>query len=139
MHEHSVDPSAVPQAMTGGDHRILVCEDNPIALKTIEYSLVKAGFQVLQARDGEEAMRLLKSEKIDLVITDINMPFTKGLELVRYINTQSHMRMPVIIISGINLQETKDHARELGAIGYLTKPFDPKQMVELVRSAIQPS
>ena len=137
MHEHSVDPSAIPQVMTGGEHRILVCEDNPIALKTIEYSLVKAGYQVLQARDGEEAMGLLKSEHIDLVVTDINMPFTKGLELVRFINTRSDMRIPVIIISGINLQETKDHARELGAVGYLTKPFDPKQMLEMVRSAIQ--
>ncbi|MGW8316259.1 MAG: response regulator [Bacteroidales bacterium] len=117
--------------------RILVCEDNPIALKTIEFTLQKAGYEVLQACDGEQAMMLLNSELVDMVITDINMPFTKGLELVRYINTRFPNKIPVIIISGINLQETMDHALELGARGYLTKPFDPKQLLEMVHSEIQ--
>ncbi len=116
--------------------KILVCEDNPIALKTIEFTLIKAGYEVLQAADGEQGINLLDSQQVDLVITDINMPFTKGLELVQYINTRMNSRVPVIIISGINLKETQDHARELGARGYLTKPFDPKQLLEMVRSEI---
>ncbi len=117
--------------------KILVCEDNPIALKTIEFSLQKAGYEVLQACDGEQALQLLNKEQVDMVITDINMPFTKGLELVRYINTRFPKKIPVIIISGINLKETKDHALELGASGYLTKPFDPKQLLEMVKAEIQ--
>lgn len=117
--------------------KILVCEDNPIALKTIEFSLLKAGYEVLQACDGEQAMSMLNTEQVDLVITDINMPFTKGLELIRYVRTRFKNQIPVIVISGINLQETKDHARELGASGYLTKPFDPKQLLEMVQSEIQ--
>ena len=68
------------------------------------------------------------------MITDINMPYTKGLELVRYVNTKLKRKVPVIIVSGITLDETKEHARELGAAGYLTKPFDPKVMLEMVRS-----
>ena len=115
---------------------ILVCEDNPIALRTIEFSLVKAGYGVLRAVDGEQAITKLGSEQIDLVITDINMPFTKGLELVRYINTRLPFKIPVIIISGINLQETQDHARELGARGYLTKPFDPNMLLETIQKYI---
>ncbi len=116
--------------------KILVCEDNPMALKTISFTLVRAGYEVLQASDGEQAIALLNQDQIDMVITDINMPFTKGLELVRYINTTFHQKIPVIIISGINLKETQDHAIELGARGYLTKPFDPKQLLELVKSEI---
>jgi two-component system chemotaxis response regulator CheY len=116
--------------------KILVCEDNPIALKTIEYTLVKAGYEVMQASDGEQGISILDTQQIDLLITDINMPFTKGLELVRYVNTQLPSKIPVIIISGINLKETKDHAKELGAKGYLTKPFDPNQLLDLVRSEI---
>lgn len=115
-----------------------MCEDNPMALKTITFTLVRAGFEVLQATDGEQAIALLNDDHIDLMITDINMPFTKGLELVRYINTTLSHKIPVIIISGINLKETQDHARELGARGYLTKPFDPKQLLDLVRSEVRP-
>jgi DNA-binding response OmpR family regulator len=114
--------------------KILVCEDNPMALKTITFTLIKAGYEVAQATDGEQAMTLLNDEEIDLVITDINMPFTKGLELVRYVNTRFSNTVPVIIISGINLKETQDHAMELGARAYLTKPFDPRELLELVKS-----
>lgn len=114
--------------------KILVCEDNPIALKTIAYTLVKSGYEVVQAVDGGRGIEILENEEVDLVITDINMPYTKGLELVRYANTKMEQKIPVIIISGITLEETKDHAKELGAVGYLTKPFDPDVMVNMIRS-----
>ncbi|MEN8227078.1 MAG: response regulator [Bacteroidota bacterium] len=114
--------------------KILVCEDNPIALKTIAFSLSRSGFEVLEAADGDRGIELLDNEEIDLVITDINMPFTKGLELVRYVNTKMEVKIPVIIISGITLDETKDHAKELGASGYLTKPFDPEVLLNMVQS-----
>ena len=114
--------------------RILVCEDNPITLKTIEFTLKKAGYEVLKAEDGEQGIGILEKQEVDLVITDINMPYTKGLELVRYINIELETKIPTIIISGINLDETIDHARELGAEGYLTKPFDPKVLLDLIQS-----
>lgn len=117
--------------------KILVCEDNPIALKTIAFTLVKSGYEVFQAVDGDKGIEILENESIDLLITDINMPFTKGLELVRYVNTKMDRKIPVIIISGITLNETKEHARELGAVGYLTKPFDPDVLREMVQSSIK--
>ncbi|MCK5134792.1 MAG: response regulator [Bacteroidales bacterium] len=117
--------------------RILVCEDNPIALKTIEFTLKKAGYEVLKAEDGEQGIGILDEQEVDLVITDINMPYTKGLELVRYINTKLETKIPTIIISGINLDETIDHAKELGAEGYLTKPFDPKALLDLIQSLFE--
>ena len=116
---------------------ILVCEDNPITLKTIEFTLKKVGYDVLKAEDGEQGIVILDKQEVDLVITDINMPYTKGLELVRYINTKLETKIPTIIISGINLDETKDHARELGAEGYITKPFDPKVLLDLVQSLLE--
>jgi DNA-binding response OmpR family regulator len=116
--------------------KILVCEDNPMTLKTIKFTLTKAGYEVCQAIDGEQAISILNTDHFDLVITDINMPFTKGLELVTYINSHFDKKIPVIIISGINLKETQDHARELGARGYLTKPFDPNQLLELVKTEV---
>lgn len=115
---------------------ILVCEDNVLTLKAIEFSLKKAGWNVLMAEDGIKAVKLLSEEQIDLVITDINMPYSKGLELIRYINTRMEPRIPVIVITGITNEETREHAMELGARGYLTKPFDPKVMISMVKSLL---
>lgn len=80
---------------------ILVCEDNIMMLKTIELSLLKAGYGVFKAVDGFQGIRILGEEKIDMVITDINMPYTKGLELIRHINTQMETKIPVIVVTGI--------------------------------------
>lgn len=116
--------------------KILVCEDNVMTLRTIEFTLKKAGYDVIRAEDGDQGIKILNEEEVDLVITDINMPFTKGLELVRYIKTEMEADTPVIIITGITLDETKSHAMELGAKGYLTKPFDPDEMLEMISSLI---
>lgn len=112
---------------------ILVCEDNIMTLKTIEFSLQKAGYTVFKAPDGFQGIRILGEEKIDLVITDINMPYTKGLELIRHMHTKMKQLIPVIVITGITHEETRAHAMELGASGYLTKPFDLKVMLDMVR------
>ena len=113
---------------------ILVCEDNLMTLKTIEFALKKAGYDVFKAENGYQGIRILGEEKIDLVITDINMPYSKGLELVRHINTKMEPGIPVIVITGITNEETRAHAAELGARGYLTKPFDLDVMVDMVKS-----
>jgi len=114
--------------------KILVCEDNILTLRTVEFALRKAGHEVLKAEDGDQGITILDEQKIDIVITDINMPYTKGLELVRYVNTKFNKTIPVIIISSITLKETMDHALELGAKGYLTKPFDLDALVSMVNS-----
>ena len=114
--------------------RILVCEDEILTLKTIEFALVREGHEVIKATDGDQGREILQEEKVDLLITDINLPYAKGLELVRFINTQLELRIPVIIVSGITLDETRDHALELGAIGYLTKPFDPVELLGMIDS-----
>jgi DNA-binding response OmpR family regulator len=113
---------------------ILVCEDNVMTLKTIEFVLKKAGYNVFKAGDGIQGIRILGEEEIGLVITDINMPYSKGLELVRHINTNLQHKIPVIVITGITNDETRIHAAELGARGYLTKPFDLDIMVDMVKS-----
>jgi DNA-binding response OmpR family regulator len=113
---------------------VLVCEDNVLTLRTVEFALKRAGFEVFKAVDGDEGIRILDEEVIDVVITDINMPYTKGLELVLHVNKKFNKKIPVIIISSITLKETKDHARELGAKGYLTKPFDLDDLVEMVNT-----
>jgi len=117
--------------------RILVCEDNEMTLRTMEYVLKNAGFEVVKAVDGEQGIRILNEELVDLVITDINMPYTKGLELVRHVNTNIEKKIPVIIVTGITLEETREHAIELGASGFLTKPLDLDVLVDTVKSLFE--
>ena len=117
--------------------RILVCEDNTLTLKSMEYVLKNAGFDVVMAVDGEQGIRIIDEEDVDLVITDINMPYTKGLELVRHVNTDMEKKIPVIIVTGITLEETREHALELGASGFLTKPLDLDVLVDTVKSLFE--
>jgi len=117
--------------------RVLVCEDNTLTLRSIEYVLKNAGFDVVKSIDGEQGIRILNEEEIDLVITDINMPYTKGLELVRHVNTNLEKKIPVVIVTGITLEETREHALELGASGFLTKPLDLDVLVDTVKSLFE--
>ena len=111
---------------------ILVCEDNILTLKSIELALQKAGYDVITAVNGKEGIRILGEEKVDLLITDINMPYSLGLELIRYVNTQLENKIPVIIVTGITQKETEVHAMELGAKGYIKKPLDLDVLVDMV-------
>ena len=113
--------------------KILVCEDSLLTLKTIEFTLKKHGYEVVNAVDGDQGIQALNSDEIDVLITDINMPYNSGLELIQYIKTNLGNRIPVIIVSGINAEETKQHAKELGAISYITKPFDPEILIEMIQ------
>lgn len=112
--------------------KILVCEDNNLTLKSIELALQYADYEVIKAADGREGIRILEKEEVDLLITDINMPYSLGLELVRYVNTQLKNKIPVIIVTGITQKETEVHAMELGAQCYIKKPIDLEALVDKV-------
>ena len=114
--------------------KVLICEDKSMGQKVIEFTLRGMGFETRVASDGEEGISLLKEEVVDLLVTDINMPFNSGLEILQFVRINFEHKIPVIIVSSINLDETKKHAVELGADCYLTKPFDPKELVSVVES-----
>jgi two-component system capsular synthesis sensor histidine kinase RcsC len=113
--------------------KILVCEDNKLTLRSIELALHKAGYSVIKAADGRQGIKILEEEMVDLLITDINMPYSLGLELVRYVNTQLEEKIPVIIVTGITQKETEVHAMELGVQAYIKKPLDLDVLVDMVK------
>lgn len=117
--------------------RILVCEDNNLTLRSIELALKNADYDVITAVDGREGIKILEEEEVDLLITDINMPYSLGLELVRHVNTQLENKIPVIIVTGITQHETEVHAVELGAKGYIRKPLDLEVLVDMVNKLIE--
>lgn len=114
--------------------KVLICEDNSMAQKVLQYTLKKMGHEVIVTDNGKEGIDLLKDEDVQLVITDINMPYNNGLELIQFLRKQYGKKIPVLIVSKINLEESKKHAAELGADGYITKPFDPQELVDAIES-----
>ena len=119
--------------------KALICEDNTLALKVLEVTLRRLNFEVIVARDGDEGIRHLQEESVNLLVTDINMPYNNGLEVVEYLRKHSDRRIPIIIVTNINLEETRKHAKELGADAYITKPFDPDELVKAINSLNIPS
>ncbi len=115
--------------------KILITEDSP-TMRSLIVSTVQAmgDFQVVEAANGFEALRILPREKIDLVITDINMPDINGLELVSFIKkNEQYRRIPLFIISTEGSERDREKGMALGADAYLVKPFSPEELQKLIR------
>ena len=107
---------------------ILVAEDDELILKTIEHKLKKQGYEVLLSRDGLHAIETFKSEKIDLIITDIMMPFASGIEILSAVRAQNK-EIPVIMLSSMGQEDVILEAFDLGASDFIVKPFSPSELL----------
>lgn len=114
--------------------KVLVCEDNKLTQRVIEVALRRLNYDIMVAQDGEEGIKMIKENDIKIIITDINMPYNSGLELVQYVRKHYKVRIPIIIVTNINLEETRKHAFELGADRFITKPFDPEELITAIKS-----
>jgi two-component system chemotaxis response regulator CheY len=115
---------------------ILIADDSPtmraMLVSTIE---ILGDFHIVEASSGFEALRLLPREKVNLILTDINMPDINGLELISYLRSNSnYISIPVIIISTESNQKDIEKGKLLGANEYLIKPFDPARLQALISS-----
>ncbi len=109
--------------------KILIADDSPTIRKFVSLSLKMQGFEVLTASDGMEAVELLPSHKIDLVITDLNMPNLDGFELIKSVRESfQHREIPIIILSSLSGAKEIEMGIKSGANSYLVKPFDPKRI-----------
>ena len=107
---------------------ILIAEDDLIMLKTIEHRLKKDGHTVILAADGREALKELEVSSPDLIITDIMMPFSSGLEIVEAAKKKAGKKIPVIVLSAMGQENVVLEAFQLGADDYITKPFSPNEL-----------
>lgn len=108
--------------------RILIAEDDELMLKTLEFRLKKDGHTVLLARDGKEALNMIDDHLPDLVITDIMMPYSSGMEIVGFLKQKYQDKIRVIILSGMGQENVILEAFRLGADDYITKPFSPNEL-----------
>jgi two-component system chemotaxis response regulator CheY len=116
-------------------YKILIAEDSSTMRSLIVATISAMGdYQLIEAANGFEALRILPREKVDLVITDINMPDINGLELISFIkNNPNYKQTPLFIISTEGSEKDRDKGLSLGADAYLVKPFNPVELQDLVR------
>jgi DNA-binding response OmpR family regulator len=116
--------------------RILICEDNPMAMKTLAVVLEREGFDADTAEDGNIAVELLQRNEYDLLVVDIHLPYRSGLELVKYVRSDQGRDTPVIILTAFSDNQMQRQAGELGISGYIVKPFNPGDLVARIKSIL---
>ncbi|MFA4029358.1 MAG: hypothetical protein GDYSWBUE_000030 [Candidatus Fervidibacterota bacterium] len=114
--------------------RVLIVDDSETLRKIVNASLrLLEGCEVVEASNGFEALRLLRQQRIDLAIIDIHMPEMSGLQLLSFMKGDPSLSsIPVIILTSERGEEDRRKGMELGASRYLTKPFRPRALVEIV-------
>jgi len=116
-------------------HNILIVEDDKFLRELMSQKLVKEGYNVSQAIDGEEGLKKIKEEKPDLVLLDLILPGIDGFEvLARAKEEQEVVKIPVIILSNLGQKEDVEKGINLGAVDYLVKAhFTPGEIIEKIK------
>jgi DNA-binding response OmpR family regulator len=118
--------------------KILIVDDEPNIVMSLEYTFKKNNFEVFIARDGQEALDILKTQFPDIIILDIMMPLVDGFETLEQIKKNEQLNhCKVIFLSAKNKESDIEKGMALGADAYLTKPFSIKKVVEQVNELLE--
>jgi phosphate regulon transcriptional regulator PhoB len=118
--------------------KILVVEDEPDIRKLVQYNLAQERFRVLEAEDGEQALKIVQRDKPNLLILDLMLPGLSGIELCRILRDRSDTaRLPILMLTAKAGETDRVLGLEMGADDYLTKPFSPRELVARVRAILR--
>jgi DNA-binding NtrC family response regulator len=115
--------------------RILVVDDSTAMIAALLGTLEDSGYEAVGAGDGQEALRRLRAEAFDLVVSDVVLPGLGGLQLLEEVR-RLHPELPVLLVTGYATPEVARDALSKGAAGFLEKPFTIEQLLQSVRAAL---
>src|SRR5271155_3621246 len=119
------------------DKRILAVDDSASMRQMDLFTLQGAGYEVLQACDGVEALDMARASTVDLVLTDVHMPRMDGITLVRELRSLNNYKfVPMLILTTESSQDRKMDGKRAGATGWIVKPFDPSKLLATVALVI---
>lgn len=117
--------------------RIISVDDSATMRRMVAFSLKSAGYEVIEACDGVEALKLLQTRPVDLVISDINMPNLDGIGFTRQLRSQpAFSRTPILLLTTESDPLKKSEGRSAGATGWIVKPFSPEQLLAVVAKVL---
>lgn len=118
--------------------QVLVVDDSITMRQMVSFTLTSAGFEVVEAGDGQEGVEKLDAgARPSLVITDLNMPRMDGIGLIRAIRSKAvHKFTPILMLTTESSEEKKKEGRAAGATGWIVKPFNPDQMLKIIQKVL---
>ena len=120
-----------------GQPLILIADDDPDILALVSFRLERAGYEVVQARNGEEAVQVALARRPDLAVIDVMMPRIDGYEATRQLRQQEETsRMPIILLTARAQEEDIARGFDAGADDYVRKPFSPQELGSRVQAAL---
>ncbi len=118
--------------------KFLVVDDSASMRQLMSFTIKDAGYEVLVAENGKDALGKLNGEKVDMVITDLNMPEMDGIELIKQLRTMTGYQFaPIVMLTTESQEARKQEGRQAGASGWIVKPFSPLQLLEVVRKFVK--
>lgn len=114
--------------------KILAVDDSKTMREMVSFTLKSAGYEVMEAEDGQAALTTLGGLKVDAVITDLNMPNMNGFELIRALRANPLYKFtPILMLTTEGDAAKKEEGKAAGATGWIVKPFNPEKLVEVVK------
>ena len=114
--------------------KVLTVDDSRTMRDMLRLALVKAGFEVVEAVDGEHGLEVLNAGGADVIITDINMPKLDGFGFIERVrDDQAYRATPILVLTTESDPEKRARARDAGATGWIVKPFHPDKLIDVVR------
>jgi len=118
--------------------RILVVEDQEDNRQILRDLLANAGYDMIEAEDGEQAIKLAASHQPDLILMDIQLPLVDGYEATRRLKADpSLMNIPIIVVTSYALSGDEEKARQAGCDAYVAKPYSPRALLAKIREYVQ--
>ncbi|NBO17617.1 MAG: response regulator [Proteobacteria bacterium] len=113
--------------------RALAVDDSKTMRDMVSFTLKSVGFDVIEAEDGKDALAKLGGGKVDVVITDLNMPHMNGFELIRSLRGMAEYKFtPILMLTTEGDDAKKQEGKNAGATGWIVKPFNPEKLVQVV-------
>lgn len=120
--------------------KILAVDDSKTMREMVSFTLKDAGYDIIEAEDGKAALSTLNGQKIDAVITDLNMPNMNGFELIRTLRADPTYKFtPILMLTTEGDSSKKQEGKSAGATGWIVKPFNPEKLVEVIKKVCPPA
>lgn len=116
---------------------IMTADDSASIRQMVTFTLKQSGYEVLEAVDGQDALTKLAAKKVDMLITDLNMPKLDGISLIKGVRASKLNKfIPIIMLTTESQDSKKTEGKAAGATGWIVKPFKPEQLIGVVKKVI---
>lgn len=116
---------------------ILAVDDSSSMRQMVSFTLKGAGYDVVEAVDGQDALNKAKSQQFDLIVTDVNMPVMDGITFIKNLRAEANYKFtPMLMLTTESAADKKSEGKAAGATGWIVKPFNPDQLINTVKKVL---